>query len=86
MGELPRRVYAWIVILTKGGMLNWAFRHVGLPEPNIGYSPTAIWLVFLYIWLPFMIIPVYTALERIPDSVVEASSDLGAKKSARCAA
>jgi putative spermidine/putrescine transport system permease protein len=74
------RVYAWIVILTKGGTLNWAFRHVGLPEPNIGYTHTAMWLVFSYIWLPFMIIPVYTALERIPDSVVEASSDLGAKQ------
>jgi len=75
------RVYAWIVILTKGGTLNWAFRHVGLPEPNIGYTSTAMWLVFSYIWLPFMIIPVYTALERIPDSLIEASSDLGARNS-----
>jgi putative spermidine/putrescine transport system permease protein len=74
------RIYAWIVILTKDGTLNWAFRHVGLPEPNIGYTHTAMWLVFSYIWLPFMIIPVYTALERIPDSFVEASSDLGAKQ------
>jgi putative spermidine/putrescine transport system permease protein len=73
------RVYAWIVILTKGGTLNWAFRHVGLPEPNIGYTTTAMWLVFSYIWLPFMIIPVYTALERIPDSLIEASGDLGAR-------
>jgi putative spermidine/putrescine transport system permease protein len=72
------RIYAWIVILTKGGTLNWAFRHVGLPEPNIGYTSTAMWLVFSYIWLPFMIIPVFTALERIPDSIIEASSDLGA--------
>ena len=74
------RVYAWIVILTKGGTLNWAFRHVGLPEPNIGYTHTAMWLVFSYIWLPFMIIPVYTSLERIPDSLIEASSDLGARQ------
>jgi putative spermidine/putrescine transport system permease protein len=74
------RVYAWIVILTKGGTLNWAFRHVGLPEPNIGYTHTAMWLVFTYIWLPFMIIPVYTSLERIPDSLIEASSDLGARQ------
>jgi putative spermidine/putrescine transport system permease protein len=73
------RVYAWIVILTKGGTLNWAFRHVGLPEPDIGYTTTAMWLVFSYIWLPFMIIPVYTALERIPDSLIEASGDLGAR-------
>ena len=75
---------AWIVILTKGGTLNWAFRHVGLPEPDIGYEHRD-WLVFSYIWLPFMIIPVYTALERIPDSLIEASSDLGARSSARCA-
>jgi putative spermidine/putrescine transport system permease protein len=74
------RIYAWIVILTKGGTLNWAFRHLGLPEPNIGYTQTAMWLVFSYIWLPFMIIPVYTALERIPDSLLEASGDLGARQ------
>src|SRR3954447_24471531 len=74
------RVYAWIVILTKGGTLNWTFRHLGLPEPNIGYTHTAMWLVFSYIWLPFMIIPVYTALERIPDSLFEASSDLGSRQ------
>ena len=74
------RVYAWIVILTKGGTLDWAFRHIGLPEPNIGYTNTAMWLVFSYIWLPFMIIPVYTALERIPDSLFEASADLGARE------
>jgi putative spermidine/putrescine transport system permease protein len=73
------RIYAWIVILTKGGTLDWSFRHVGLPQPDIGYTNTAMWLVFSYIWLPFMIIPVYTALERIPDSLVEASSDLGAR-------
>jgi len=74
------RVYAWIVILTKDGTLNWAFRHLGLPQPNIGYTHTAMWLVFSYIWLPFMIIPIYTALERIPDSLIEASSDLGARQ------
>jgi putative spermidine/putrescine transport system permease protein len=74
------RIYAWIVILTKNGILNSAFGSVGLPEPNIGYSMTAMWLVFSYIWLPFMIIPVYTAFERIPDSLVEASGDLGARE------
>ena len=50
------------------------------PQPNIGYTNTAMWLVFSYIWLPFMIIPVYTALERIPDSLIEASGDLGARE------
>jgi len=75
------RIYAWIVILTKGGTLDWTFRHLGLPQPNIGYTLTAMWLVFSYIWLPFMIIPVYAALERIPDSLIEASGDLGARGS-----
>jgi putative spermidine/putrescine transport system permease protein len=72
------RIYAWIVILTKGGTLDWSFRHLVLPQPQIGYTNTAMWLVFSYIWLPFMIIPVYTALERIPDSFIEAAGDLGA--------
>jgi putative spermidine/putrescine transport system permease protein len=73
------RVYAWIVILTKDGTLDWATQHLGLGSPNILYSYTAMWIVFSYIWLPFMIIPVYGSLERIPDSLIEASSDLGAR-------
>jgi len=66
------RVYAWVVILQKGGPLDW------LTGLNIGYSNTAMWVVFSYIWLPFMVVPVYGALERIPDSLLEASGDLGA--------
>jgi putative spermidine/putrescine transport system permease protein len=73
------RVYAWIVILSHTGALNWTFQKVGLPAPNIGYTNIAMWLVFSYIWLPFMIVPVYGALERIPDSYFEASADLGAR-------
>jgi putative spermidine/putrescine transport system permease protein len=73
------RVYAWKVILAQDGILNWSLDKVGLPGANIGYSNTALWLVFSYIWLPFMILPVYAALERIPDSYIEASSDLGAR-------
>src|SRR5216683_685155 len=73
------RVYAWIVILQKGGTLSWAFQKIGLGAVNIGYTNTAMWLVFSYIWLPFMIVPVYAALERIPDSLIEASGDLGAR-------
>ncbi len=73
------RVYAWIVILQKGGTLSWFFTKIGLGAVNIGYTNTAMWLVFSYIWLPFMIIPVYAALERIPDSLLEASGDLGAR-------
>src|SRR6478672_4137270 len=73
------RVYAWIVILQKGGTLSWFFTKIGLGAVNIGYTNTAMWLVFSYIWLPFMIVPVYAALERIPDSLLEASRDLGAR-------
>src|SRR5581483_6958073 len=57
------RVYAWIVILQKGGTLSWASSQLGLGHIDIGYTNTAMWLVFSYIWLPFMIVPVYGALE-----------------------
>ena len=74
------RVYAWILILNHDGVLNWTFHSIGLPAPNIGYTNVAMWLVFSYIWLPFMIVPVYGALERIPESLLEAASDLGAAR------
>jgi len=73
------RVYAWIVILTKDGTLDWTTRRLGLGTPNIAYTNLAMWIVFSYIWLPFMILPVYGALERVPDSLIEASADLGAR-------
>jgi putative spermidine/putrescine transport system permease protein len=73
------RVYAWIVILQKGGTLSWTLSNLGLGEVNIGYTNIAMWLVFSYVWLPFMIVPVYGALERVPDSLFEASGDLGAR-------
>jgi putative spermidine/putrescine transport system permease protein len=73
------RVYAWIVILQKGGTLSWALAKIGIGGVTIGYTNIAMWLVFSYIWLPFMIVPLYGALERIPDSLLEASGDLGAR-------
>jgi putative spermidine/putrescine transport system permease protein len=73
------RVYAWIVILQKGGTLDWSFEKLGLAAPDIGYTNIAMWLVFSYIWLPYMVVPIYGALERIPDSYFEASADLGAR-------
>jgi putative spermidine/putrescine transport system permease protein len=73
------RVYAWILILNHDGVLNWTLLKVGLPRANIGYTNVAMWIVFCYVWLPFMIIPVYAAFERVPHSFVEASLDLGAK-------
>jgi putative spermidine/putrescine transport system permease protein len=73
------RVYAWILILNQGGVLNSSLQSIGLPPANIGYTNIAMWVVFSYIWLPFMIIPTYAALERVPDSLIEASADLGAR-------
>jgi putative spermidine/putrescine transport system permease protein len=73
------RVYAWQLILNHDGLLNWTFHKLGLPSANLLYTNTAIVIVFSYIWLPFMIIPTYAALERIPHSYIEASRDLGAK-------
>ncbi len=73
------RVYAWRLILDSDGLLNWSLHKLGLPSANIAYTNTAMWLVFSYVWLPFMILPVYASLERIPHSYIEASRDLGAK-------
>ncbi|HEY3922596.1 MAG TPA: ABC transporter permease [Gaiellaceae bacterium] len=73
------RVYAWRQILDHDGILNWSLQKVGLPAANIGYTNTAVWIVFSYVWLPFMILPVYASLERIPESMFEASADLGAR-------
>ena len=50
---------------------------LGLPTTHIAYSNIAMWIVFSYLWLPFMIVPIYGAFERVPDSLLEASSDLG---------
>jgi putative spermidine/putrescine transport system permease protein len=72
------RIYAWRLILNHDGALNWSLAKVGLPQQGWAFTSTAMWIVFSYIWLPFMILPVYAALERIPDSFIEASRDLGA--------
>ena len=73
------RVYSWRLILNSNGLLNWTLDKLGMPSANIAYTNTAMWIVFSYIWLPFMILPVYAALERIPHSYIEASRDLGGK-------
>jgi len=73
------RIYAWRTILAHDGAINWALGGIGLPDQNIAYTNWAMWLVFTYIWFPFMVLPVYAALERLPYSYVEASADLGAK-------
>jgi putative spermidine/putrescine transport system permease protein len=74
------RVYSWILILNHSGLLNWSMQSIGLPAPNIGYTNVAMWIVFSYIWLPFMIIPTYSAMERVPESLMEAAADLGARR------
>jgi putative spermidine/putrescine transport system permease protein len=85
------RVYAWKLILAKEGMISWLFNLFGLQPvldwilsiPGIGgsslsLSPIGMFIAFCYIWLPYMIVPIQTALERVPKSLLEASSDLGA--------
>ena len=59
--------------------MNWFLGQLGLGSVNVGYSNWAMWIVFSYIWLPFMILPVWAAIERVPDSYIEASADLGAR-------
>jgi putative spermidine/putrescine transport system permease protein len=73
------RIYAWRTILAKNGALNWFLNGLGLPDSNLAYTNAAMWIVFSYVWLPFMVLPVYAALERIPDNYLEASSDLGGR-------
>jgi len=85
------RVYSWKLILAQegiiswlariihlDGLLNWYLSHETIGGPSLSVSPTGIFLVFVYIWLPYMIVPIQTALERVPKSLIEASGDLGA--------
>jgi putative spermidine/putrescine transport system permease protein len=72
------RIFAWRIILTPNGFLNWLSGFVGL-SIQIGRSTWAIWLTSVYLWLPFTLLPIYAALERVPSSFLEASSDLGAR-------
>jgi putative spermidine/putrescine transport system permease protein len=86
------RVYAWKLILAKEGIVSWAAEQahltwlldgiLALPViggPSLSVSYLGMFLVFTYIWLPYMILPVQAALERVPGSLVEASADLGAR-------
>ena len=85
------RVYAWKLILAQEGILMWFIRLIhldgvvnwllsfdGIGGSSLALSPIGMFIVFAYIWLPYMIIPIQTALERVPNSLLEASSDLGA--------
>ena len=70
------KVYSWRTMLSEEGVLNWALEPFGLHGP--GFGLTAVWLVMSYLWLPYMILPIYAGLERIPNSLISASEDLGA--------
>lgn len=71
------KAYAWRNVLADGGLLEWLGTPLGLASP--GYSETAVILTLAYIWLPYMILPIHAGFEKIPDSLLEASSDLGAR-------
>jgi len=86
------RVYSWKLILAKEGILTWVFAQLHLTwlldallalpvigGPSLSVSYLGTFIVFVYIWLPFMILPVQAALERVPASLIEASADLGAR-------
>jgi putative spermidine/putrescine transport system permease protein len=86
------RVYAWRLILAKEGMVSWFVERLGLTwlleqvlaipgigGPSLSISAIGMFIVFVYIWLPYMVLPIQAALERVPRSFLEASMDLGAK-------
>ena len=70
------KAYAWRGMLSQGGLIDWLGAPFGLSSPGFGLTATTI--VLAYLWLPFMILPVFAGLQRLPDSLLEASSDLGA--------
>jgi putative spermidine/putrescine transport system permease protein len=87
------RVYSWKLILAKEGIINWFFTKLHLNwlldlvlsipvigGPSLSISYIGMFLVFTYIWLPFMILPIQASLERVPNSLINASYDLGASK------
>jgi putative spermidine/putrescine transport system permease protein len=73
------KAYTWRLMTSNDGTINWALDKVGLGPLHIAFTQTAMWLAFSYIWLPYMVLPIYAALERIPNSLIEASGDLGGR-------
>jgi putative spermidine/putrescine transport system permease protein len=86
------RVYSWKLILAKEGIVSWFFNLLGLGwvieailslpvigGPSLSVSVIGMWLAFVYVWLPYMTLPIQAALERVPKSLLEASGDLGAR-------
>jgi putative spermidine/putrescine transport system permease protein len=73
------KAFAWQTITAPKGVADAMLGIVGIPEGSLGNSQWAIWLTFCYLWLPFVILPIYASLERVPSSYLDASGDLGAK-------
>ena len=71
------KVYSWRTMLSTDGVINWLLDPFGLSVPTSGYI--RVWIVMSYLWLPYMILPLYAGLERISDSLLDASGDLGAR-------
>ncbi len=72
------KIFAWRTILQGNGLLSWVLAPFGIAAPGTDEIANS-WLVFSYLWLPYMILPIYAALERVPNSLLEASADLGAR-------
>jgi len=72
------KVYAWRGVLQGNGVLEWALTPFGIDAPGLGQILNS-WVVLSYMWLPYMILPIYAGLERIPASLLEASADLGGR-------
>ena len=70
------KVYAWRTILQGNGLLSWLLGPFGVDGPGLS-ELWSTWLVLSYLWLPYMILPIYAGIERIPNSLIEASADLG---------
>jgi putative spermidine/putrescine transport system permease protein len=88
------RVYFWKLILAREGVVSWAFAKAGLTPllegllslpvvggPSLSVSALGTFVAFVYVWLPYMVLPVAAALERVPRSCLQASADLGARPS-----
>lgn len=71
------KVYAWRLILSQGGLADWMLKPFGLSGPGFGL-PAAV-LTLTYLWLPYMVLPIHTALEQLPANLLDASADLGAR-------
>ncbi len=71
------KAYAWRSVLSQGGIFEWLVSPFGGSSPGYGLPATVLTLA--YLWLPYVILPIYAGLERVPNSLLEASSDLGAK-------